>query len=156
MARLPIRRGEAREAGREVAAWDPWRELEEMHERIGRLLEEGLGELTAAGGWAPAVDVEETDDAWLVEAELPGVKRDDITVEVRDNELAIYGDIHERERKGILRRRARRTGRFDYRLALPGEIDAEAVVAGLEEGVLTVRIPKAAGSRGRRIEIGGG
>ncbi len=57
MARLPIRRGEAREAGREVAAWDPWRELEEMHERIGRLLEEGLGELTAAGGWAPAVDV---------------------------------------------------------------------------------------------------
>src|SRR5581483_3238387 len=144
MARLPIRRGEAREAGREVAAWDPWRELEEMHERIGRLLEEGLGELTAAGGWAPAVDVEETDDAWLVEAE------------VRDNELAIYGDIHERERKGILRRRARRTGRFDYRLALPGEIDAEAVVAGLEEGVLTVRIPKAGGSRGRRIEIGGG
>jgi HSP20 family protein len=65
--------------------------------------------------WAPPVDLEETDDVWVVEADLPGVRKGDVTVEVRDGELAIHGEVRERERTGILRRRTRRTGAFDYR-----------------------------------------
>jgi hypothetical protein len=66
---------------------------------------------------SPAIDIEETEDAWVVEAELPGVKCDDVNVEMRDSELIITGEIKERERCGVLRCRTRRVGRFDYRVA---------------------------------------
>ena len=138
--------------------WDPFRELEELHSRIGQLMESGWP--ASAGGpgglWSPLVDIEETDDAWLVEAELPGVKQEDIEVEVSDSELAISGELKERERKGILRRRTRRTGHFDYRVTLPGEADAERIEASLKEGVLSVRVPKLERARRRRIEIKSG
>jgi HSP20 family protein len=112
--------------------------------------------LDAEAGWIPAVDVEETDDAWLVEAELPGVDRDDVHVELRDAELAIYGEIKERERRGVLRRRTRRVGRFDFHVALPGDLDADGIDATLRDGVLIVRIPKQQRSQPRRIEVGRG
>ena len=129
-----------------------------MHERMGRLLEGNLGDLggLGEGAWSPLVDIEETDDAWIVEADLPGVKRGDVEVELRDGELAISGELKERERRGLLRRRTRRTGRFDYRVTLPGEFDADAIDASLEHGVLTVRVPKPQRAQPRRIEIKGG
>ena len=135
--------------------WDPFRELEDLHTRIGRLMESDWvgGDGGASGIWSPLVDIEETDDAWLVEAELPGVRQEDIEVEVSDSELAISGELKERERKGILRRRTRRTGQFDYRVTLPGEADAERIEASLKEGVLTVRVPKPERARRRRIQI---
>lgn len=100
-----------------------------MRERMDTLFDDllGGGPLEAGGRWSPPV--EESDDAWVVEADLPGVKEGDVTVEVRAQELAITGELKERERKGILRRRTRRTGQFDYRVTLPGELDAENVEA---------------------------
>ena len=150
---LPIKRREARPAGR--SAWGSLSELEEMHERIGRLLAGGLedfGQL-GEGVWSPAVDIEETDEAWLVEAELPGVKQSDVNVELQDSELVISGELKEKERKGILRRRTRRTGRFDYRVSLPGEFEPDAVEAKLNSGVLSLRVPKPERAKRRRIEI---
>jgi HSP20 family protein len=105
------------------------------------------------GVWAPVVDIEEAEDAWIVEAELPGVDGKDVNVEMRDSELAISGEVKERERKGILRRRTRRTGRFEYRVALPGEVQADKIDAKLNAGVLTVRVPKAEQARPHRIEV---
>ena len=101
----------------------------------------------------PLADIEETDDAWIIEAELPGVDRDDVNVEMRDSELIISGDIKEKERKGILRRRTRRTGRFEYRVSLPGLSDQEHIEANLHDGVLTVRVPKSEQAKPRRIEV---
>jgi HSP20 family protein len=103
--------------------------------------------------WVPSVDIEETDDAWIVEAEIPGAHRDDVSVEVDDSELVISGETKERERKGILRRRTRRMGRFEYRVTLPGPVEPEAVEAGLADGVLTVRVPKPEQARARRVEV---
>jgi HSP20 family protein len=103
--------------------------------------------------WIPVADIEETEDAWIVEAELPGVKREDINVEVRESEVAVTGEIKKREREGILRRRTRRVGRFELRVTLPGQADPERVDASLEDGVLTVRIPKSEQSQARRIEV---
>jgi HSP20 family protein len=155
MASLPARPD--RPASR-PAPWDPFRELEELREQIDRLLAD-VGTrpgLQATAVWSPPVDLEETDDAWVVEADLPGVKKRDVTVEVRDSELAIHGEVKERERTGILRRRMRRTGQFDYRVTLPGDVDDEHIEAELHDGVLTVRIPKPARAQPRRIEVRGG
>jgi HSP20 family protein len=139
--------------------WGPFNELEELQDRTINLLENVWSGAGLSGGladprlWTPLVDIEETDDAWIVEAELPGVRRKDVNVEVRDSEVVISGDIKERERKGIIRRRTRRTGGFEFRVALPGGTDANKVEAKTADGVLTVRIPKSEQARPQRIEV---
>jgi HSP20 family protein len=137
------------------ARWDPFRDLEELQARTAQLIGSALPAALAQDGapWVPPVDIEETDDGWIVEAEVPGAKRDDMSVDVRDNELVITGEIKERERKGILRRRTRRVGEFEFRVTLPGEADRDRVEADLHDGVLTVRIPKPERAEPRRIEI---
>jgi HSP20 family protein len=106
-------------------------------------------------GWSPPVDIEEQDDAYVIEAELPGVKREDVNIEVVGNELSITGEIKERERKGVLRRRTRRVGRFEYRVRLPEQVDPEKVEANLDGGILSVRVPKIQRAERRRIEVKG-
>jgi HSP20 family protein len=119
-----------------------------------RMLEQTFGGLLdEPAGWIPAVDVEETEDAYVLEAELPGVKREDVNIEVSGNEIAITGEIKERKREGVLRRRTRRVGQFEFRVSLPGEVNPEGVDAKLNEGVLTVRVPKAERAQRRRIEV---
>jgi HSP20 family protein len=122
---------------------------------MGRLLSEvwGSGADRDGGGWRPAADVEETADAYLVELELPGVKQEDLSVQLGGGELAVTGEVKERERKGFLRTRTRRVGRFDYRVSLPADIEEDEVSASLSNGVLTVLVPKTAKSRPRKIEI---
>ena len=134
---------------RPMQRWDPFRDLADLHERLDQLVEpSGLPQ-----AWTPPVDITETDEAWVIEAELPGVDRKDISIELRDNELMISGEIKERERKGVLRRRTRRVGFFDYRVTLPGPVDAANVDAKLDDGVLTVRIPKPEQARARRCRV---
>jgi len=140
------------------AVRDPLRELEELRERLDRVMQSplwplGAGAADDALGWAPAVDVEEGDDAWIVEAELPGMREKDIAVELHGTELTISGDVEERKRRGILRRSSRRVGHFDYRVNLPGISDTEEVRATLDDGVLTVRVPKPEHAKRRRIQI---
>jgi HSP20 family protein len=153
---LPVKRRET--SPRPVQRWEPFRELEDLHSQMGQLMESALsgGALVDGRAWAPPVDIEETDDAWIVEAELPGVDKNDVNVEVRDSELSITGEIKEKERVGILRRRTRRVGRFDYRVTLPGQADASNVEANMKDGVLTVRIPKSEDTRPRRIDVQSG
>jgi HSP20 family protein len=133
-------------------------ELEQVSERLRRMLDQSFGDfapslLPEQGGWSPLVDIEEADDVYVIEAELPGVKEEDVTIELVGNELAISGELKERERNGILRRRTRRTGRFEYRVTLPDQLDAEKVDARLADGVLTVRVPKSERAQRRKIEI---
>ncbi len=104
-------------------------------------------------GWSPAVDVEEADDAWIVEAELPGNKDEDLTVELHDTELSISGDIEERTRRGILRRRSRRIGHFDYRVTCPASATPRTWRRPSDDGLLEVRVPKPEHAKRRRIEI---
>jgi HSP20 family protein len=143
---LPVR------PNNEAQTWKSFQELDDLHERMSRLFESSFGE-TAAGAWLPAVDIEETDEAFVIEAELPGVQRQDVTVEMQDNQLTIHGELKERERKGILRRRTRRTGQFDYRVLLPGEVDPDNIEANLQDGVLRVHAHKVERAKPRRIEI---
>jgi len=129
-------------------------ELGQLNERMRRMLEQTFGGmLDEPAGWIPAVDIEEREDAYVVEAEVPGVKREDVNIEVAGKELTISGEIKEREREGVIRRRTRRVGRFEFRVALPSEVNPEGVDAKLNDGVLTVRVPKAERAQRRRIEV---
>jgi HSP20 family protein len=132
----------------------PLNELGQLNERMRRMLEQTFGGvLDEPAGWIPAVDIEELEDAYVVEAEVPGVKREDVNIEVSGNELTISGEIKVREREGIIRRRTRRVGEFEFRVVLPNEVKPEGVDAKLNDGVLTVRIPKAERAQRRRIEV---
>ena len=135
------------------------REPARLHQRMSRLMTTGLGggPLPAtAPGWTPTADLTETDDAYLVELELPGVRRRDLAVEVTGAELRVDGELVEKEKVGWLRHRTRRVGRFAYRATLPRDIDTGHVSADLTGGVLTVRAPKTEAARRRRITVDAG
>jgi HSP20 family protein len=126
---------------------DPLAEFEQLQEQMGQIInsflrgEQNPGGASQAPFWVPAADLEETDDAYVLELDLPGVRKDDV------------GEIKQKERTGILRRQMRRVGQFQYVVALPGDIDPEQVEASLHDGVLAVRLGKAATSQPRQIEV---
>jgi HSP20 family protein len=137
--------------------YDPLSEIEELQQQLGTIMQDALAVPgDGQSRWTPLADIEETEDAWILEAEIPGVKKNDVNVEVRDSEVVVSGEIKERERKGILRRRTRPVGMFEYRVTLPGDIDSEGVHASVSDGVLTVRIPKSDRTKSRKIEVGQG
>ncbi|MGV9709253.1 Hsp20/alpha crystallin family protein [Gordonia sp. NPDC003424] len=113
----------------------------------------GVEPARTTSGWTPAITIEETENAYIVEAELPGIKREDIHVELDDNVLHVHGETTEVERKGEVRHQTRRTGKFDYRVSLPGEVDVDKVDASLADGVLRLELAKAAPVKARTIEI---
>jgi HSP20 family protein len=128
--------------------WDPFGEMAQLWERMGQLFESaGQG---GREGWVPVVETEETADAYLVRAELPGMKRDNIDIELRGNELRITGKVEEESGGKTLRQRR---SKFAYHTSLPADADAEKVEVRLADGVLTVRLPKRTQAVGRRIEI---
>ncbi|WP_309111991.1 Hsp20/alpha crystallin family protein [Saccharothrix sp.] len=139
-----------------LGRWDPFQEFEDLYRRLGRWMDSMAGRLAdSAGAWSPSADVTESADAYLVEVELPGVKRDDVTIDLLGSELAISGELKEKERQGLFRHRTRRTGQFSYRVTLPHDVDADEVQANLADGVLTVRVPKSEAAKPRRIAIAG-
>ena len=156
---VPVRHGEQTTRGRTTPEFwqEPFRELENLWERMGQVFDPGWATaglvMPRAAGWQPMVDIEETEDSYVFEADLPGVKRDDIKVELRDRELWITGEIKEKERTGVLRRQTRRTGSFSYRATLPAEIDSDKIEANFDNGVLTVQVRKAKKAKARQIEV---
>jgi HSP20 family protein len=156
MAVLVRRHNSGRNAQRmqPVQRYQPFRELEEIQQQTAQLLEQMVGvPPEVVRPWIPDVDIEETEDAWILEAELPGARAEDVHVEVDDGELTIRGAIAERERTGVLRRRTRRVGEFEYTVSLPGLSSDVEPEARLHHGVLEVRVPKPEQSKPRQIQI---
>jgi HSP20 family protein len=155
---VPVRRSQ-NVSPQPLQRWEPFGELEQLQEQMDRLMQSvwaPRGDGNGGAPWVPLADIEETDDAWVIEAEVPGIDRKGINVEMHDSELVITGEIKEKERKGILRRRTRRTGEFEYHVTLPGQTDAENIEANVHDGVLTVRVPKSEAAKRRRIEVTSG
>jgi HSP20 family protein len=131
--------------------WDPFGEFAQMWNRMAQFFE-STGEV-GPEGWIPAVETDETDDAYLVRAELPGMRRDDVEVELRGNELRITGELTEEKGEGEGKPLRHRHGKFAYRTSLPADADPDKIDAQLADGILTVRLPKAPQAHSRRIEI---
>lgn len=156
MALLPARRaGVARPGSQTAGRWDPFSEFEDLYQRMGQLMDRAFDGLWQPFGqtWAPAADLTESDDSYIAEVELPGVRKDDISVELAGQELIVTGEYKDSGTEGRALRRARRAGRFEYRVMLPGQADADHITAALADGVLTVTVPKSETDKPRRIEI---
>jgi len=140
----------------------PWRELEDMSSRLARFFEDSpLRSVDNGGGtWIPAVNVTESKNSLVLTAELPGMKEDDVHVEIENNVLTISGEKTEERTEGDEDRRyhvwERSYGSFRRSFTLPRTVKADEISARFENGVLVVDLPKAAEAKGRRIEIAKG
>jgi HSP20 family protein len=145
-----------------IVRWEPFRELSSLQTEMNRLFNaafEGPG--TGSGGsrrWTPAMDLLETDEQFVLRADLPGMDESDVNVELEDNVLTVSGERkseREEKREGFYRME-RAYGSFSRSLTLPKGIDPEGVTAAFDRGVLEVRVPKPEQRKPRRIAIGGG
>jgi len=136
----------------------PWRDLEEVSNRLARMFEDSpLSTGTNGGTWVPAVNVEETKDALVLSAELPGMTHDNIAIDLENNVLTISGEKTEERTEGDEERRyhlwERRYGNFQRSFTLPRTVKAEDIQASFDNGILRVRMPKVAEAKGRKIEV---
>jgi HSP20 family protein len=144
-----------------VVRWEPLRELGSLQNEMNRLFNTVFDTPQPAGStlrrWMPAMDLVETDESFVLRADLPGLSEEDIKIEFEDGTLTVSGERKaEHESKGEGYYRVERAfGSFSRSLTLPQGVDPEAVTATVDRGVLEVRIPKPEQRKPRRIEIGG-
>jgi HSP20 family protein len=144
-----------------IVRWEPFRELSSLQTEMNRLFNAAFDAPAGGNGgvrrWTPAMDLLETDDAFVLRADLPGLTEDDVNIELEDNVLTLAGErksAHEEKGEGF-HRVERSFGSFSRSLTLPKGVDPEAVTAGFENGVLEVRVPKPEQRKPRKIAISG-
>ncbi len=127
--------------------WDPIRDLLAIQQRLDRFA-------PGPAGWIPPVDLHETPDHYVITAELPGLKREDLEIHMHDGTLMLSGVRQEREIACEQYHRVERGhGSFSRTFQLPVPVDADRIVADLRDGVLTVTCPKTTDANARRIRI---
>jgi len=143
-----------------IVKWNPFRELEDIHTRLNRVFNEAPLRRTDDDGlffanWAPPVDIQETDKEYLIKAELPEVKKENVKVEMLDGVLTIEGErTQEKEEKGKKFHKVERAyGKFVRQFALPTEVEAAKVQAEFKDGMLNVHLPKSAGAKPKTVEV---
>jgi len=143
--------------------WEPVRELNTIQHEMNRLFNSFFevpapangGSQPASRRWIPAMDLVETEDAFVLRADLPGVSEQDVKLEVEDNVLTVSGERKSENevRKDGYYRVERAFGSFSRALTLPEGVDPEAVQASFAKGVLEVRIPKPEQRKARKVAI---
>jgi HSP20 family protein len=141
--------------------WEPARELQSLQHEVNRLFGTFFDSPTGAGNgaalrrWIPAMDLVEDGDYYVLRADLPGLREDQVNVELEDNVLTISGERkseHEERKQGFYRLE-RASGAFSRSLTLPEAIDPESIQARFDKGVLEVRVPKPELRKPRRVAI---
>lgn len=140
--------------------WQPARGASHLQTEMDRFLSSFLdpangGSIAAARRWVPPMDVLETEDQYLIRLDLPGTSEADISVELEDNVMTITGrrDSEHEKKAGGYYRVERATGAFSRSVTLPDGVEADAVEASFDRGVLEVRVPRPAARRPRKVAI---
>jgi HSP20 family protein len=141
--------------------WNPWKELEEVEKRLstmwGRTPAKTGGEREAisVAEWSPLVDISEDEKEYVIKAELPEVKKEDVKLSVQDNVLSISGERkYEKEEKGKKYHRVERSyGSFMRTFTLPENSDGTKVSAEYKDGMLVVHLPKTEKAQPKSIEV---
>lgn len=141
-----------------IVRWSPMREMMSAQDEMNRLLSDAFARRHFEEGtlpWQPPVDIEETQEAYVVRAELPGLRQEDIKILVEDNRLVLRGEKRrEAEESGTNYHRVERVyGQFERLFTLGHLVRSEKIEAVYKDGVLTVRIPKAEEARAREIPV---
>jgi len=145
-----------------LSVWEPYKGLNLFGETFHRMFDdtakalsgfgiEGLG----AGTWAPRVDIYETEDSYVVSADLPGIQKEDIGIDIKDNTLTIRGEkkFEEKSDKDKYVRVERKYGKFVRSFSLSDNVDKEKIKANYKDGVLEIRIPKREEAATKQIKL---
>jgi HSP20 family protein len=145
-----------------IVRWEPLRELSSLQNEMNRLFNTVFDTPTTGGGnggqarrWVPAMDLLETQEHFVLRADLPGMRQEDVSIELEENVLTLSGERkaeHEDRQEGYYRIE-RAFGSFSRSLTLPKGVDPAAVTASFSDGVLEVRIPKPEERKPRKISI---
>jgi len=138
--------------------WDPFAGLAEIQEEMNRLFDTSLhrvGRGEFQGAFLPAIDVVEEKDSYLVNAELPGLAKEDVNVSLQDNYLTIKGEkkYEAAKKEAHYYRKERAYGMFSRTIELPTAVDAKKIDAQFKNGVLSVRLPKTEDAKPKQIEV---
>ncbi len=148
-----------------ITRWNPTtdllQDLDTMQKRMNRMFSdffgsrEGSGDELTFSSWNPVVDVVEEDDKFVIEAELPGMKKDEIQISLAHDMLTIRGEkkVEKEEKKKNYHRSERSYGSFSRTFNFPGNVKADKVDAEFNNGVLTVTIPKSEDAKPKQIEV---
>jgi HSP20 family protein len=142
-----------------MTRWDPFQDLQSFRDEMNRTLSRWFspqeGDEPTRRRWMPALDVTESEDAYQIDVEVPGLRPEDINVTVDQGMLTVQGERRSEEEKGdrSYHRVERRYGAFRRSITLPRDVDASKVEANYDNGVLRLRVPKTAGSQAKRIEV---
>jgi HSP20 family protein len=148
-----------------MTSWDLFDDLRSAQDELARLSRmpgHWIGQQPGAGpasqAWAPALDITERKDAYLVAAELPGVGTDDLEITFEDGLLTIQGERHPAADPAAekVHRAERRYGAFRRSITLPSHVQADKIEASAQDGVLMILVPKAQEARAKRIQVRAG
>jgi len=142
-----------------LVKWNPFRELEDMSDRLNRLTGRSMwpsgDEALVTADWSPLVDIQETEKEYLIKAELPEIRKEDVKVFIKDGVLTIEGERKaEKEEKGKKFHRVERSyGKFMRGFSMPEDADETSVKADFAGGVLNVHLGKTEAAKPRSIEV---
>jgi HSP20 family protein len=141
-----------------LVRWEPFRDIAQMQTEMSRLFDGLLQNRggRSSQGWVPALDVWETDGEVVYAFDLPGLAKDEISIEVADDTLTVTGERRRetKEEGDRFFRYERRYGTFSRAVGLPAGVDDSKIVAAYENGVLEIRVPKPEEAKPRRIQLG--
>lgn len=145
----------------DLVRWNPWKEMVSLRDRMNRIFDDVFfrsdrrEDAWAEGVWIPAVDMFETDDKVVIKAELPGLEKKDISLDLQNGVLTLKG---ERKSENEVKeenyyRREMSCGKFVRSFTLPVDVDAEKIKAEFKNGLLTVEVPKPEGHKPKQIKV---
>ncbi|NOX89965.1 MAG: Hsp20/alpha crystallin family protein [Calditrichaeota bacterium] len=142
-----------------LVKWEPMMGLARVNDIFDSMLEDFFSMDTRlsepVSSLIPLMNIEETKDAYKVSVELPGMEKDDIDIQIKDNVLTISGEKKEetKSEEGTFYRRERRYGKFSRSISLPGDVKVDNIEAEYKNGVLTLTLPKAEEAKPKKIEV---
>jgi HSP20 family protein len=144
-----------------LVKWNPWREMPTLPGRFNRLLDDPLFSIgrmaddRGLGSWNPAVDLYEKDDHYMIKAELPGVDKNDIKIDLKDRLLTLSGErSYDKEvKEENYYRRERSYGKFQRAFTLPADVDSDKIKAEFKDGVLEIEVPKPEEKKAKQVTV---
>jgi len=144
-----------------IVKWDPFRNVAALQDRINRIFDESFSRTAdvdddiSMSAWKPSVDIYETDEAIILKAELPGIKKEDVSVEIKDNVLTLRGErVEDKEiKEGSYFRKERCFGTFSRAFNLQHRVQPDKIKARFKDGILEVEIPKPEEEKPKQITV---